>query len=110
MMPLLLLEPSWAQHPRDCARYEELDAALSEAGWDVRIGVDRPERRSAVAEIVVQVLRPVPVTALDSLEAILARVLREALPRGHHRTGRVVIYGEAGDVLRIREVSHVAAA
>src|SRR4051812_6738789 len=110
MRPLLLLEPSWAQHPRDCARYDQLAASLGDEGWDVRIGVERPQRRSAVAEVVVQVLEHVSSTALDALETMLARHLGEALPRGHYRHGRVVIYGAAGHVLRIREVSQAEAA
>jgi hypothetical protein len=110
MIPLLLLEPSWAQHPRDCARYDQLASSLGEDGWEVRIGVDPPDRRSAVAEVVVRVLESVPSTALDSLETILVRHLGEALPRGHNRHGRVVIYDVAGQVLRIREVSRAQAA
>ena len=110
MLPLLLLEPTGPQHPRDCARFERLRAALAEAAWDVQIGAEEPARRSAVAEVVVQVLPTVSSTTLDSLEAILVGHLGEALPRGHHRSGRVVIYGAGGDVLRIREVLHAKAA
>ena len=108
MWPLLLIEPTCADHPRDCARYDRLVASLGDEGWDVQISADRSERRSAVAEVVVRLLDQVPPTELDSLETILTGHLREALPRRHNRNGRVVIYGPADQVLRIREVAHAA--
>ena len=105
MTSLLLLEPSWAKRPRDHARDEQLAVSLRAEGWDVRISAEQPQRRSAVAELVVRLLEGVSSTALDLLETILVGHLGDALPCGHHRQGRVLIYDAAGNVLRIREVS-----
>ena len=101
---LLLVEPSWAVHPRDCARFERLARSLGDDGWEVRISVDPEGRRSAAAEVVVRLLDDVAGTALDLLATILVGHLRESLPRGHNHHGRVVIYGPADQVLRICEV------
>ena len=102
---LLLVEPSWAEHPRDCARFERLARSLGDDGWEVGISVDPARRRSAAAEVVVRLLEQVPRTALDSLETILAGHLRESLPRRHNDHGRIVIYGPTDQVLRICEVT-----
>jgi hypothetical protein len=110
MMQLVLLEPTRPDHSRDCARFERIVSSLRGQGWDVRINGTRSERRSAVAEVVVRLVEPAPDTALDSLELILAEHLGESLPRRHHQRGRVVIYDEGGQVLRIREVADADAA
>jgi hypothetical protein len=109
-MRTLLIEPPRADDPGDCARYERVVSSLRDEGWEVRISRSRSERNSAVAELVVRLLDEVPSDSLDSLEAVLAGDVRESLPRGHKHHGRVVIYGPAGEVLRIREVPARAAA
>ena len=109
-MRTLLLEPPRASDPGDCARHQRIVSSLRDEGWEVRISRSRSERNSAVAELVVRLLDQVPSASLDSLEAVLAGDIRESLPRGHKHDGRVVIYGPAGEVLRIREIPAAKAA
>jgi hypothetical protein len=106
--PTVTLEPSAADHRLDGTHYERLASALREAGWDVRITVRGSARRSAVAELVVRLPDQTTGSAVDALAKLLVAHVQTSLPRRRQDRGRIVMYGSAGDVVRIVEVSRQA--